>query len=570
MFKNSFNDVLKKYKEYVENDVSIHLEFTDTTIKKISSKIIEMNSTLSKNYINLLNKECKNNFIDSYTKAMNAQTNQMIQTIEDLKLKIKSKIDDLFTVDIEQVLNEANNKMNMTLDSIKEYENYFKSFKLPENLIIFFETYGDTVIQRAYDDLETFINKLTKNETLTHLEKNMQYFHNSLNIDKFIKEKNNTYKTIKNNYIDNITDNINSYGKEDYPTKLADEIYRLQSRRLRRLSGRSTEEDISEEIKEDLNEKSISQNLNKLLIKSEKTLNSIKAFESFDKFNEIIEKDLKKLKVSYREAKEVIDNTYKEDDVYPILNDILENLNQFGINYYDKIKESYNSLRRYLDDSLYEIDQLLNKCTNITYEAIIQKYENISKKSVPFDINKKKNEKKDKEFQYTKSSENHEYEAITKINSIDENARFKYNLVLEGEGRMKEAKVVASVINNIKPKKANIEVKEQLPNCGKHTQYINVDFNTVNYTANLYFDSEYNIMNVSMDKDFIYEFTLQGYEVDPTENGNETLCDSFLDFDFCFDNDECEIFEEIPTNETLKETVIIQENGKPIPLNNIN
>ena len=41
---------------------------------------------------------------------------------------------------------------------------------------------------------------------------------------------------------------------------------------------------------------------------------------------------------------------------------------------------------------------------------------------------------------------------------------------------MKEAKVVASVINNIRPKKANIEVKEQLPNCGKHTQYINVDF----------------------------------------------------------------------------------------------
>ena len=132
---------------------------------------------------------------------------------------------------------------------------------------------------------------------------------------------------------------------------------------------------------------------------------------------------------------------------------------------------------------------------------------------------------------------------------------------------MKEARVMASVINKIKPKKANIEIKEQLPNCGKHTQYIDIDFNTVNYTANLYFDSKYNLMNVSMDKDFIYEYTLQGYEVEANGNENQTICDEFLNFDFCFDNDDCDIIEPTLTNETKKETIIVQEKGNSTSIN---
>ena len=55
--------------------------------------------------------------------------------------------------------------MNLTLDSIKEYEIYFQSFNLPA----FFDSYGDNIIQDAYEDLQTLINKLTKNEALSHL-----------------------------------------------------------------------------------------------------------------------------------------------------------------------------------------------------------------------------------------------------------------------------------------------------------------------------------------------------------------------------------------------------------------
>ena len=63
--------------------------------------------------------------------------------------------------------------------------------------------------------------------------------------------------------------------------------------------------------------------------------------------------------------------------------------------------------------------------------------------------------------------------ATAKNNTISENTRFKYNLIVEGERRLKEAKVVESVINKIKPLKASTEFNEKLPNskCDSNNRY---------------------------------------------------------------------------------------------------
>jgi len=114
--------------------------------------------------------------------------------------------------------------------------------------------------------------------------------------------------------------------------------------------------------------------------------------------------------------------------------------------------------------------------------------------SIPFDEEKNINKQKGKIVTYTKSSENFEYEAKAEIISINENASFKYNLSAEGEGRIKEAKVFASVISKIKPLKASIEFNENLLDSFiKKTQKIDIDFNIVCYTTNLFFDSKYNL-----------------------------------------------------------------------------
>ena len=203
--------IVDEYKNYLQNDESIQLKFSNKTINSISNNVKELRQSLENNFTNLLNEEFKNKFIDSYTKVMNIQTNDMLETIDDLKLKIKSKIDDLFSLDIEKVLNETNYKMNMTLDSIKEYEAYFKSFKLPESLLNFFDTYGDNIIQRAYDGLETLINIITKNETLDHLDKNIDIFKKGLKTDNFDTFNNEMNMELKKDIFDIINNNIDSY-----------------------------------------------------------------------------------------------------------------------------------------------------------------------------------------------------------------------------------------------------------------------------------------------------------------------------------------------------------------------
>jgi len=284
---------------------------------------------------------------------MNDQTNEMIQVIEDSKLKMRLTIDDLFTVDTEKVLNQTNYIINITLDSIKEYEIYFKSFNFLDKLVNFFDSYGDTIIRGAFDGLEKLINKLTKNETLNLLEKNIKNFKDNLSLSEFIEDRNNIYTTIRNNNIDKMKDAINSYGKEEYPKKLNDEINRLQNRRLNGeitidIYGETKEDlknDLNEDLKEDLNDKSLSQILDKLLLKSENIINYIKTFESFKQFDEIIDKNVKKLNISYKESNQIIDNLYSQDD-YSILNEKLENLEEYALNYYNAMKDSYNSLKK--------------------------------------------------------------------------------------------------------------------------------------------------------------------------------------------------------------------------------
>ena len=43
-------------------------------------------------------------------------------------------------------------------------------------------------------------------------------------------------------------------------------------------------------------------------------------------------------------------------------------------------------------------------------------------------------------------------------------------------------------------------------------------------------------MNVSFDKDFIYEYKLQGYETERNGDGEEPICNVFLGIIFCLND----------------------------------
>ena len=80
-------------------------------------------------------------------------------------------------------------------------------------------------------------------------------------------------------------ENINSYGKNDYPDNLENEIIR-QNERNRRLHQRLlTEEEIEIANQEKIADKAIDDTFKNLLKSSNNTKNFINSYEKFDEFD---------------------------------------------------------------------------------------------------------------------------------------------------------------------------------------------------------------------------------------------------------------------------------------------
>ena len=552
--EQSKKSLIDDYKSFLKSDAWIRVKFNESKIiDSIDICLKEISSELENDYTTLLNEEFKKKFIDSYTKVMNEKTNDMIQTVEELKQTIKSLIDDLFSSNIEEILNKTNNKMNETLNSINEYNTYFNSFKIPEQLINYLESFGNSIIKKAYDGIETLINKETKNLTLTYLEKNSHNFEESINEEKFIKIINDTYSLIKNDYIKEIFEKINKYGINDYPNNLNKEINRIDSRTLRRLNGEETEEDINEEYREKVADASIDESFHILLNESQNTLKDLQTNENFNQISDIIKNNMKKHNISYKTSQQIIYNAYKDDDdVYETLNNKLETLNNLSLKYYEDIDESINSFKIGIEDSLIEINNLLNKIANITYLTFANKYENISNEIEPTDvdydeiINKEDIEKKT-------ISQNNEITTTAKFTSgIKRQAKFKFDLITEQED-IKKPRVEAKVINSIRPDNIEIKISKQIGTCGEDYKLININFNNITNSMKLQFDTKSNFINATSIADFdSFSYTVGRYLI---KDASEKKCICILNICNCSQKD-CDknnpITEEPPIEKTFK------------------
>ena len=151
--EKSKQHIINDYKNYITSDISIKFAFNEQIQKIIGNSLKDINLDLEKDYVNKLNEKFKTRILNSYKSILNDLTSDMIQTINGLKQNIKSLFDDLFSLEIEQVLNQTNTQMNIALNSIEEYNNYFNTFKLPEDLIEYSLNYGNIRIKPCYKKL---------------------------------------------------------------------------------------------------------------------------------------------------------------------------------------------------------------------------------------------------------------------------------------------------------------------------------------------------------------------------------------------------------------------------------
>jgi hypothetical protein len=451
--------------------------------------------------------------------------------------------------------------MNETLDSIKEYNNHFKSFKIPDNLIEYINNYGKNVIQSSYKGLESLINQETILLTLKDLEKNSGNYEKNYNEEGFIQLINNIYSSIKNDLqeINNVINEV--HGIDQYPDKLHQEINKIEKRNLRILNG--------EEIEGNSNTDQLTENsLTKLLNISENTNRFAKSFEIFEQFKEILQKNVRKLNSSYNKSYDLIDSFKEEEqELYEEMINKLENLYNLSLNYYQNISANYKLLTSYIEESLNDINNLLNQCANITYKTIEKEFETISEQHRDFD--KKTNEMENKEpISEITTSQNTQFTTDANFEKIQKNVNFKFSLKSEGEGQIKKQKIDVSVINQIKPKKLTFEITNKFSgNCSKEYQKVEVEFNNINYTTNLVFDTESNLINLTSLSDFdSFTYRVSRYIIYPSDTN---LCtgDNF-GLDLCIDDDdsECDNPEEVTPPELKKYNEVKKKETKTVHL----
>ena len=526
--EKSKQHIINDYKNYITSDISIKFAFNEQIQKIIENSLKDINLDLEKDYVNLLNEKFKTKIHNSYKKILNDLTSDMIQTINGLKQNIKSLFDDLFSLEIEQVLNQTNTQMNITLNSIEEYNNYFNTFKLPEDLIEYSLNYGNIRIKPCYEKIESFINKEAKLSTLKSIEEKYLEFQDSYKEDALIKKINDVLSSFNDNY-NIILNSIDSYGIKDYSNTLEKEINKIERRARRRLSIDEIDE---EEYKERIADRSIEENFQKLLKLSSNTKDFIQTYEYFDIFFEAIEKNQKKLSLSYRQAQQAIIDAFQEDDEFEDLNDKLNYLYNLSSNYYNEIKDIFDSFRNHTKSSLNEIDDLLNECSNITYKTFAEKYEQISNETETFDKQINETESEIPYITHFSSSQNNEYFTEADVTSLIKNVRFKFSVELEGEeGKVKKPKIMAVINNEIKPYQAKFRISNQFGECGENYQTVDVGFNKVNYSIVLSYDTETNLIDVQTITDFDeYKYKYARYKIEDYEIND---CVTILDINVC-------------------------------------
>ena len=185
--------LISKYKSYLTTDLSIELSFNDNILNKIKSNFNKVQNEIETDYLNLLNKYFKTNLIKSYSKVLNSKTLQMINTVINERESFKSKIDDYFTLEPDDVLNDINLKLNNTNNSIEEYKVHFKTFKISEDINDFLNNYGENSIKPNFENFINVVNEATKDKINSTIERNSLDYVNFFNLEEFIAKIDNIY-----------------------------------------------------------------------------------------------------------------------------------------------------------------------------------------------------------------------------------------------------------------------------------------------------------------------------------------------------------------------------------------
>ena len=489
--------IINKYNSFLINDDEISEAFNSEVLKKINDSLIVTNPINANNYKIMLEKYLKEKLIASYTNLMNDKTNEIINFVNEKKVTLKSKLSSLFSLDSDQVLIDINTKINNTLEAIKNYDIYFKSFEIPKNINESLSNYGKLYIQPNFKNLNTILIKASKDKIVGNLNENSRNIEN-LSSEQFISQINDNLRFFNTNYAKNFTDSINTYGTNDYSEHLIEKMKNKTERLRRRLEGSQTEQEKSSDSRDNIIDQGIEQNFRNLL----NSINDLKIkFNTLEEFN-LMDKKIndvnQKLNEKYKESKSLIQENDFEDDIKNYLNEKLTNLSNISKDYYNRINESYYQLKNYLKKMIEDFDNSINNCANITYKIFNGEFDKIVNNTNTFDVSYSESIPKVDTIDPYYQKPDHKLNMVnSSVTDLKEFGQFKFDIKYQNDS-LKRLIIVADIINRSRPNKANVDIIYPFSKCGKVVNNLDIQFYEANYTTNIYYDSKENIINLTM------------------------------------------------------------------------
>ena len=477
----------EKYIEFFRNDVSIETNFTGIVRQEILDNLIELRDNFNNDYLNLMNEFFKDKLITIYTDTINKETKNLVKNIEESREGLKVNIDDIFSLDPDEVLDDINNKMNNTLASIYRYNNHFNTFKISENLENFLYYYGSTNIQSKFNRILNIFNEATKNGIEDAIEKNHDNYINYYDLEEFIKKADNTHIKIYQNYFENLNKTIYNYGIDEYPNNLENEILRQTELHNKNKQRILKEDEIDNIKKEKIADKTIDETFKRILNSSLNAKTYIYSLNYFDDFDRIIDENINKLNIAYKQAlKRIKDNKYTEE-IYNNLTSKITELKNSTLDYYNNIKISYHELKNYLQESINEINEDLNKCANITYKTFAEKYDDYTNINNIDSINNENIEDISDSLIIDNQAK------ITVVNytisKIQKDTQFIFKVENEDD-EIKKPRVKATIINKSKPGIIKLKYIDEKEDQRDIIERIEAEIKDVSFTMDFYFTTD--------------------------------------------------------------------------------
>ena len=455
---------------------------------------------------------------------MDKSTEDILRTIRSQKDYLRNILDDIPSIDSDEVLNDINTKLNLTSDAIAEYKNHLNEFKLSKELNEYLSNYGRSEVNPKYQPFQSSLNSIYKDVIISNLNKNAENYQMAYNYEEFIEKVNKTYEEIKDNYIDTIYNSSHLY-YDNYTDNLDEKINNIKLRRL----DNDNEEDSFERKVADI---SLDEIFYKLLGNSLQIKQFIQSWEKFNEFDTKISDSKNDLNSSYKRALKLIEDNNYEEEIRKNLENRLNDLKNHSFEYYDLINESFYNLKDYLNNTMTEIDDLLKDCANITFETFAKKYMEYLNKVEPIDNSTKDDDSLD--YESDAFGQNNQ---LT-VNMVSENmikeAKFKYyyEYNMDKKTGIKIPKLKTDIDNLSQLKKVTIQIVKELTLCAKEITELEIVFNKANYSVSLEFSpNSTNILETISTLFDDYQYTIERYnttdESEPVcivNNQNKTIC----------------------------------------------